>query len=287
MYQVDNWLDEALYPDFRRGRVPSDVWTWEFLRRNASFRSDFDALIRPIWQELSQAKHVTGYYDEWKHESAIEAWIAMPTRRVELPLIEKIPPISENVALAPRHIYRFARWKRWQISVNDAKVPLVGLPETRSKFSKELGSYESPTKFIGPKRHFIFCHSGYSVPGLQVELDKSELNRVAWVKLDLQRTIESQIDAIAVWARDLQRTLIRDNWVKLPKVKKPRIEFLATYLRILDAAEAGASYKEIARVLFPEVNNEYPEHKGSRKVENALPTAKKLRDQSWNDLLDI
>ena len=284
---MDNWLDETLYPDTQKGKVSLDVWAWEFVRRNASFRSDFETLIRPVWQELCAAADANGYYDERKHEAAIEAWLAMPKRAIKISLADDEHTGTIVRSLAPKDFSSLEIWKRWSIATNEANVPLVGRPESRSEFSERIKAYIAPTKFKGINRVFIFCHSGLASNNLIIPLEKSEINNIAWVKLDLTRAIESQIDAIAIWAREIQYKLVSSNSIPMHRVKKPRTDRFSMYLRILDATDAGIAFKELANVFFPKTSNRYPDLLGNKKVENALTAARKLRDRDWRILLKL
>lgn len=284
MYQVDDWRDPTRYPDPGKGTVPLGVWVWEFVRRNPSFRRDFDALIRPVWQELSRAKAITGYEGVWQHEAAVEAWKSLPERAVEIFLEEENPPITLQFWLAPHNICEQSRWKFWKIALNEASVPLVGRPETRSVFSKKLKTYRSPTEFIGASPEFIFCHAGHTNPALNIPVRPSERNRVAWVKLDLHRPLKAQMNAISVWARDVQKVVLKGRRSKL-KSPKPRFSRFALFLRILDAVETKATHGEIAAFFFPKLKNDYPHLRGNKRVENTLVAARLMRDRGWRDLL--
>jgi hypothetical protein len=73
----------------------------------------------------------------------------------------------------------------------------------------------------------------------------------------------------------------------IPAVQKPRhhVSKWAGYLRVLDAYEAGAALGGIAKILFPTVPNDYPEHKGSKKVEQQRRQAEKLVKGGYRNLL--
>lgn len=53
------------------------------------------------------------------------------------------------------------------------------------------------------------------------------------------------------------------------------------YLRVLDAEASGASFNEMAVILFPEKTNVYPDYEGQRAAKNALSAARRLRDGDY------
>jgi hypothetical protein len=55
----------------------------------------------------------------------------------------------------------------------------------------------------------------------------------------------------------------------------------ATYLRILDADDAGADQKTIENTLFPELNNHYPEFQRTKALRNHRKAAQRLRDTDY------
>lgn len=69
--------------------------------------------------------------------------------------------------------------------------------------------------------------------------------------------------------------------------KRERIPFqkLVNYLRVLDADQAGAAEPEIAKELFPKLDNDsMSKYAGNVRVQNHLMAAKKLRDGAYRKL---
>ena len=55
----------------------------------------------------------------------------------------------------------------------------------------------------------------------------------------------------------------------------------AKYLRLLDAKAAQAPDAQVAKVLYPSLQNKYPDHAGNRQVRDDRSVAKALRDNPW------
>jgi hypothetical protein len=53
------------------------------------------------------------------------------------------------------------------------------------------------------------------------------------------------------------------------------------YLRILDAKAANAPDAEVAKVIYPQESNIYPEFVGSHRVRDDRNAAERLRDNPW------
>jgi|GEM_PF-3538353 hypothetical protein len=61
-------------------------------------------------------------------------------------------------------------------------------------------------------------------------------------------------------------------------------ELFRDYLRILDANIHGVSMNEIAKVLYPDENNTYPDYSVKKKIEKKLKAAKKIWDTDYKYL---
>jgi len=66
--------------------------------------------------------------------------------------------------------------------------------------------------------------------------------------------------------------------------RSPSVDLLQHYLRCFDAKAKGASYSEIAEVVFPSLNNEYPDQPGSQRVKDHLSAAKELVESKYRYL---
>ena len=64
-------------------------------------------------------------------------------------------------------------------------------------------------------------------------------------------------------------------------------ELLAIYLRLIDAAAADASLKEVGQVLFPEVDNDPPHFNRDKLVVILAETAVKLRNDPLKVLAEM
>ena len=71
------------------------------------------------------------------------------------------------------------------------------------------------------------------------------------------------------------------------KVKSPRLHSKKweLYLRVLDGEAAGATPGEMAMTLLPDLDDTYPDHRGSKRIGGLLRQAKRLRDGGYVALL--
>jgi Uncharacterized conserved protein (DUF2285) len=91
---------------------------------------------------------------------------------------------------------------------------------------------------------------------------------------DLDRPIEAQLkrakELLARQAAQSERVKFRLRSDQYPK-----------YLRLLDAKAADASTSKIAELIYPQVNNKYPEYEGNRRARDDLKIAERLRDRDF------
>jgi len=66
--------------------------------------------------------------------------------------------------------------------------------------------------------------------------------------------------------------------------KKQDKTYYIDYLRLLDAKQSGAEKKEIAKTIFPKLNNIPDDYNGNRHVDNGLKAAKRLLNHSYRFL---
>jgi hypothetical protein len=106
------------------------------------------------------------------------------------------------------------------------------------------------------------------------------------VVFDLELPIHSQIETTKEFLRKTQKNFIDRGKVELKKGSHrfPGGRLLRDYLRCLDGEAGGASLKEIAEVVFPMINNDYPDLQAQQKVRDNLTAAKKLVNSKYRYL---
>ena len=109
-----------------------------------------------------------------------------------------------------------------------------------------------------------------------VSLKRSEVVVTFDVSQPIARQIEGARKRIEAYATYLEG----NGDIEIIKMRN-RSDRWPTYLRLLDAADAGAKTGEIAAALFPTIENEDPDYKAGRHVRNWTAAAQELRDGGY------
>ena len=133
----------------------------------------------------------------------------------------------------------------------------------RPHFKLAPGSVEF---FGGPA--IIQINDDGSLPG-GAEIRRSGATHMV-IEFQLNHDIAAQIERARVWlsANQRHRFIIEKRRMREAK--------FVLYLRALDGQKSGASLDEIARVLYPTLDNAYPSHDGRKQAGKALTAARKL-----------
>jgi Uncharacterized conserved protein (DUF2285) len=97
--------------------------------------------------------------------------------------------------------------------------------------------------------------------------------------IDLRLPIDDQLKVIKTLAEEDQLVLRRAGRVNLKTARKS--DKYVLYLRILDADDGGAKPSAVADVLFPKIDNSYPEYHRLKACDNARAEARRLRDSGY------
>ena len=106
-----------------------------------------------------------------------------------------------------------------------------------------------------------------------------------YVKFNLKRSISGQIEVVRGWIENYQRDLVNSGRRPKPRQTRNWRDKWPMYLRVLDARAADVSLNEIARILFPDTPNSYPEFKGRDAIRKDLTAARRLRDGGYLSML--
>jgi len=152
--------------------------------------------------------------------------------------------------------------------------------ELRERFGVELPSAPCEQK----PAHFM-ADSISCVPNDGAEVQRISLgkNQIA-VILELDRPGNSQLKKASKAFKSEQHRREQTGELKL-KGARARVEKYITYLRILDAYEAGAEAKNIAGVLFPTLRDEHPSYARRKRLDDDRRAALELRDGGYLSLL--
>ncbi len=99
-----------------------------------------------------------------------------------------------------------------------------------------------------------------------------ERRGIRLMAFDLRAPLAAQLKQAADYLARVQEAIIGDE----PPEPRNHISKWPIYLRVLDAEADGAHVNEIAKVVFPEKQNGYPDLLGDKAVRNALAAAKRL-----------
>ena len=97
--------------------------------------------------------------------------------------------------------------------------------------------------------------------------------------VNIAQPLRKQLKALSRAAEERQEQL--SSTVRLSR----KSTHLSTYLRILDARDAGADRTTIESTLFQHLENEYPERQRSKTFDNFERAAKLLRDRNYRELI--
>jgi len=70
--------------------------------------------------------------------------------------------------------------------------------------------------------------------------------------------------------------MLQDEMKSIPKAKRVHEKLYSTYLRVLDGNNSEATVKEMARIIYPKKENEYPDFEGDQYIRDNLKAAEKL-----------
>jgi Uncharacterized conserved protein (DUF2285) len=104
---------------------------------------------------------------------------------------------------------------------------------------------------------------------------------------DLNYPLEGQFLRALQNAKELQNHRAQQGKIDLRSNPKERYDKYTTYLRIIDAEDAGTNQSEIADILFPTFTNEHPEYQRRQTFRNHRKAALRLRDTDYRLLASM
>lgn len=99
--------------------------------------------------------------------------------------------------------------------------------------------------------------------------------------IDYKLPIPQQLAAIKRYAANHKKRLMKECDLKPMPNKRNRSNLFSIYLRCLDAAAAGISSSEMAKIFCPKKRNEHPDYLGTKTIGDWLDAAQKLRDHNY------
>jgi hypothetical protein len=100
------------------------------------------------------------------------------------------------------------------------------------------------------------------------------------IVFDMLWPLEPQIERALSYLRG-RRAWLESKGEISPEMRRNHVEKWREYLRLLDGEAAGHKTSELAAIVFPDIENVYPDYAGNRAVRTNLVAARKLRDSDW------
>lgn len=245
-----DWKDDSVYPD--PDNTSPEQWAWEFKRRNSDYQKDYE-LLQTVEAENSQAITTPYGFGKW-------AYVPPPAlneskEQYDERILRKNGGSNE---LIPLDKYLTEKWGLWGDMVDPKKDYYEEI--------RILGS--THVRLIGQKEEF----DNLGNPDFPYDISGCfEKENEVLLAFDLGQPIPKLIDD----AKSLLEMLQDETKLK-PKSKKAHPKLYPTYLRVLDANNSEATVKEMARIIYPKIDNEYPDFKGNQHIRDNLKAAEKL-----------
>ena len=254
---LPDWRDEKAYP--KPEKLDREQWAWQFLRRNPDYQSD-----HARWREL--AKHTVyrelpggdGFEDFPEPEEDMRFWVCDPPAKEGETYDDYVKRIGGGYRMMPT----------WLHLANNYGMS-IGFPDPAIE-RPSLLAFE----LIG-----LSLLTG--MPGRKIRTARQELGDYdIWVRFNLEWPIDFQIEKARKHLKVKQNVYKRKYGLQ-PKRFRNRYDKYQIYLRVLDGEVTGAKLRAMADVLYPELDNVYPEYRRRRQIRNDLNAAKKLRDRDY------
>lgn len=254
-----NWLNFSEYESL--SNASGEKLAWEFLRRNEEYDEDQQKWQDQAEKEIEKNKiHFDSAFPKrcaYNFESSL--WY---------PLYGKISEQGERVNA------------KYGISTGD-------LLNTQRFFVQPVKSDDPPRMSAG----YVYFYKGANIPNIDVfSIDRPQ---EVIIKIDLDYPLDLQLDQLK---KSIEKLAKFSSWDKmtggapLPKNKKdyrkrglPKKHYIE-YVRLLDALAVGEKFKYIAEIIYPDVDNSYPDYLASKRAEKAIARAKELMKSEYRFL---
>ena len=240
---LPDWRKPSQYPDPSKAEVTRLDWAWQFLRRNPEYQQLWSNLIAPNYKPA----HVT-----WSMKQT-----AGSVRRVR-------DRVRAHLKAPPSANYQLAQF--------ETLFGIITIPpdpskrKARLRFAAHFIRYARKPSHRPGKSGWV-----YNVP---TSLQDHEV--LVW--FDLRWPTKAQLTR----AKQLLAQQTREEKLEnIPFSFRYRPKKYINYLRILDAKAANAPDAEVAKVIYPQELNIYPEFVGSHRVRDDRNAAERLRDNPW------
>lgn len=235
-----DWKNAAIYAS--TVQLNRTQWAWEFLRRNATYRSGWLEFVHRK-EAFEQLHGCINLLSRRQLNAIADAW-------------ELHPKCSVNTDCLPqRLLFPVAMARKWRLT---------------TMFDPSSGPDDTP-RFIVEQRPRIW----YSSSGKEPPWEETQENCYAYLELDLSADLTPQLTRAAGRLKDMQRRLMEATVVVRRQKRNPQLTQFPRYIRVLDAYAAGAKKKNMASLLFPTKPNDYSDgFSGNKAVSELLAQAR-------------
>lgn len=142
---------------------------------------------------------------------------------------------------------------------------------------------EQDNPFPNPFSQFQSFKHGTVKGGNFGNFNNISLGNYCSIVFDMTHPLKPQIANAQKLLLEIQKDQVKAGKIFINKPKKHK-DNLIEYLRILDAKAENVSNEEIARVMFPNLKNEYPGYAGNEKVRKSLKRAEYLTKKGYREI---
>jgi hypothetical protein len=240
-----NWKELKDY-EFTQ-TLNSKKWAWEFLRRNPDYIKEWEKEL-----PLEQAR--------------IKKLLSDPETKAAKYLdgYRKNTPESSHFIIPGQSLDKY--FKKWGI------LNLVN-PAQDDPFPNPFNQF--PSFEYGTVRGGNIGHGKY--------INDNPLGPYVSIVFDITRPLKPQFAYAQKILLETQKDQTKEGKISISKINKHKDNWVE-YLRILDAKAENVSNEEIARVMFPNLSNEYPRYAGNEKVRKSFKRAEYLTRKGYREI---
>lgn len=254
-----DWRNPADYPVLKK--TSAGIWAWEFLRRNPLYRANW-ARLKKVYSEIDGENE--GIFPHELPDGIMDDYDCEPAPLAGETYNEYKLRTGGWISC---HTLESSFQRKWGIDY--IKSPDEGYGYGWPIFFKTTSLKGMP---------FFACDT----PGKKWEnsqFSPEQLGEIA-IMFDVKLPIDAQLKRAARGLKSWRSFLKRDHGLEVIEPRNHTDKF-HTYLRILDAHEAGVDIKEMGNQLFPLIANDYPDYARDKTLRNMLKAAKRYRDKDY------
>lgn len=268
--QIKNWSAMKEYEHLKAGKTNGHIWTWEFLRRNKEYQTDwlkfcdlkqeYQSLYGDLWYKHPDTKI---YTPSRKQEESVHEWSCRVLDTT----------IHEPIILQLEEYY----CDKWHIKGRCFHNPLIDL--NKECIFREFQKYPSEIKYpFETKKFTVFDEISDALDEFSF-LSEAEImaDKLIFV-FDLQSSKLKQFEKAQQVFEERAVRLKEKNILETQKKTHNNIQMLIVYLRLLDTRiiENKPSWIDIAANIYPNLENLHPDYPVTDRLKKNLRKANKL-----------